>query len=76
LQEIRKCLDILASKAPSLPPSVLSGLSGISQNFTEYNFKAALAGHVALTTSHWSDHKDWLKGLKYMIQLAQKKLQR
>ncbi|KAH8060889.1 hypothetical protein JL720_13478 [Aureococcus anophagefferens] len=29
---------------------------------------------VALVNSHWGEHKDWLKGLKFLIQLAQKKM--
>ena len=37
-----------------------------------YDFQGAMAAHVVLVGSDWSTHKDFLKGLKYSIQLAQK----
>ena len=35
----------------------------------------ASAVQVALVNSHWAAHKDWLKGVKFLCQLAQKKMQ-
>ncbi len=40
---------------------------------TAYNFKAATALHQTLTTTSWADNKDWLKGLKHLLSIAQKK---
>ena len=30
--------------------------------------------HKDLTTSAWDEHKDWVKGIKGLVMLAQKKL--
>jgi len=39
------------------------------------DFSKAAAVQTALINSDWRDHKDWLKGIKNLIQLATKKLQ-
>ena len=36
--------------------------------------KAAQQVNVNLTTTDWAEHKDWLKGIKYLINLGGKKL--
>jgi len=37
------------------------------------DFRNALEVHKGLTTTHWSSDKEWLKGVKCLIQLCQKK---
>jgi hypothetical protein len=39
------------------------------------DYATAAAVQVALVNSHWAAHKDWLKGVKFLCQLAQKKMQ-
>lgn len=39
------------------------------------DFSTALTVQTDLINSEWRDHKDWLKGMKNLIQLATKKLQ-
>lgn len=39
------------------------------------DYATAAAVQTALVNSDWKDHKDWLKGIKFLIQLAGKKLQ-
>ena len=39
------------------------------------DYATASAVQVALVNSHWAAHKDWLKGVKFLCQLAQKKMQ-
>mmetsp|Transcript_13418 Transcript_13418/g.19769 ORF Transcript_13418/g.19769 Transcript_13418/m.19769 type:complete len:1003 (-) Transcript_13418:151-3159(-) len=50
---------------------VLSMVDSLRNN----DFSTALAIQTALINSDWRDHKDWLKGIKNLIQLATKKLQ-
>ena len=45
---------------------VLSGLQ--SRDFT-----SAMKAQTELVNHHWREHKDWLKGLKFLIQMASKK---
>jgi protein transport protein SEC31 len=40
---------------------------------TSYDFKSAQSIQTALVHSDWRDNKDWLKGIKAMLQLATKK---
>ena len=37
------------------------------------DFRNAMEVHKGLTTTHWTSDKDWLKGIKCLIQLCQKK---
>ena len=39
------------------------------------DYATAAAIQSGLANSDWKDHKDWLKGIKFLIQLATKKLQ-
>lgn len=39
------------------------------------DYATAAAIQTGLVNSDWKDHKDWLKGIKFLIQLATKKLQ-
>ena len=39
-----------------------------------FDFATANKIQVSLTSTSWAEHKDWLKGIKYMIALATKKL--
>lgn len=38
------------------------------------DFGAASGIHTGLVNSDWKGHKDWLKGMKFLIQMAAKKL--
>jgi protein transport protein SEC31 len=39
------------------------------------DYAMALAVQTALVNSDWKNHKDWLKGMKFLIQLASKRSQ-
>jgi protein transport protein SEC31 len=39
------------------------------------DYATALAVQTGLVNSDWKDHKDWLKGIKFLIQLASKRIQ-
>jgi protein transport protein SEC31 len=38
------------------------------------DYATAMAVQIGLVNSDWKDHKDWLKGMKLLIQLATKKI--
>jgi len=38
------------------------------------DYATAASVQLALVNSHWSAHKDWLKGVKFLTQMAQKKM--
>jgi len=46
--------------------SVLAALQG-------RDYATASSIVTGLVSNHWKDHKDWLKGLKFLVQLAGKK---
>lgn len=38
------------------------------------DYATAMAVQTGLVNSDWKDHKDWLKGMKFLIQLASKRI--
>jgi protein transport protein SEC31 len=78
LKEIKAACTLLFDKlnASALHPEVCASLIQMTQLLRQGDFKTALAVHVGLTTTDWAEHKDWLRGLKFLIQLATKKFQR
>ena len=78
LAEVKKGLGMLSSSVSQgqISPAVTALLDEMARCFASSNFKGGLAVHVTLTSSHWSEHKAWLKPLKYLIQMGQRKLQR
>ena len=77
MKEIKNACNILFDKlnAQALSPDVCNSLLQMTQLLRQGDFKTALAVHVGLTTTDWSEHKDWLRGLKFLIQLSTKKFQ-
>ena len=45
----------------------------LTEKVTTYDWRAALSIQTGLVNTDWKEHKDWLKGLKSLLQLAQKK---
>ena len=76
LPEIQKANELVIAKlaAAELSTEVLARLSALCTALESGDHRSALAMHVQLTTSDWERHKDWLRGLKFLIQLCQKKL--
>jgi len=76
--EIKKASLILFDKlnARMLSPQVCDSLIQMTNLLSQGDFKSALAVHVGLTTTDWAEHKDWLKGIKFLIQLSTKKFSR
>jgi hypothetical protein len=52
---------------------VLQKLSQLVSDLSNRNFSGASAIQTDLANTVWSLHKEWIKGLKVLIQLASKK---
>eukprot|EP01035_Chromulina_nebulosa_P017943 gene17943-23567_t len=52
---------------------VLQKISLLVQELTNRSYSSANAIQVDLANTVWSQHKEWLKGIKVLIQLASKK---
>lgn len=76
LPEMVKAKDILFSKLNDavLTSAVVSSLHAMVTCFQARDYHGAKGIHVALTTSDWSSQKDWLKGIKAVINTALKRL--
>lgn len=58
--------------AGDIPPDVAQKALQMVQTMEGGNCAEAMSIHKALVEKHWSTHKDWLKGIKQLIQLMQK----
>ncbi|KAF0687464.1 Aste57867_20801 [Aphanomyces stellatus] len=75
LPDIQKGKDLMFTKlnVGELSPSVVKNLHDMVQAFDRQDFRAAGQIHTALTTSDWALHKDWLRGVKTLINLGVKR---
>ena len=76
LAEMQKAKNIMFSKlnGKELSPNVVARLHEIVKFFQARDFRSAQQVHVALTTTDWAEHKDWLRGVKALINIAIKRL--
>lgn len=76
MPEIQKAKDVMFTKLNigDLSPSVVAQLHQIVACFAQRDFASAHGVHVALTASDWTQHKDWLRGLKSLIHISMKRL--
>jgi protein transport protein SEC31 len=76
LEESKKGIDVLIKKLyrneieEQLESKVLSMVDAI----TNQDLRTAAAIHTVLVSTDWKFQKDWLKGIKVLLQLATKKL--
>jgi hypothetical protein len=75
LAESQKSKDLMFTKLniAELSPSVVKSLHDMAQAFGRQDFRAAQTIHTSLVTSDWALHKDWLRGIKSLIQLGLKR---
>ncbi|KDO34274.1 hypothetical protein SPRG_19095 [Saprolegnia parasitica CBS 223.65] len=77
LGEIKKAADVLFTKlghAADLGDAVLDLIHDLAGGLAARDIKHAQQVHVLLTKDHWAKQKDWLKGLKALIQIAIKRI--
>jgi protein transport protein SEC31 len=76
LEESKKGIDALFKKLArgQIDDEVNAKLLAIVAQIGNYDFRAATATQTSLVNTDWKIHKDWLKGLKVLLQLAVKRL--
>ena len=84
LQDVKKEAAIWRQRAEKLKEKLTYGqveedvvvqCNRLVASVLQRDYATASAVQVALVNSHWAAHKDWLKGVKFLCQLAQKKMQ-
>lgn len=75
MTEIQKSKDVMFSKLniSDLSPNVVAQLHQMVACFAQRDFASAQSIHAALTVSDWTQHKDWLRGLKSLIHISMKR---
>lgn len=76
LGEANKALALLFEKlnGGQIAPEIVGALGDIVNALAARNFPAANAAQSRLADHHWNEHKAWLKGTKFLIQLCSKRL--
>jgi protein transport protein SEC31 len=59
-----------------IPPDISEKVLAMTTAITSYDFRSAQSIQTGLVSHDWRDHKDWLKGMKALLQLATKKFER
>jgi protein transport protein SEC31 len=75
IAEGEKAVAILVKKIAmeALDDSVIQQVMSLVNALSSYDFANAGAIQTNIANNHWRDHKDWLKGIKILVQLAAKK---
>jgi len=78
LVEIQKSVAILLKKLSLgeqvIDQNTLSKIDAIVLAIQNRDYATASSIQTNLVNSHWREHKDWLKGIKFLIQLASRRL--
>jgi protein transport protein SEC31 len=76
LSEAEKGIAILVKKLArdGLSGEIVEQVFALVDAVSQRDFATALAIQTTLANSEWRDHKDWLKGVKVLIQLAAKRI--
>ena len=76
LAEVDKSVTVLKQKMTfgAVDANVVASCHHLVGAMLNRDYATAQNVQVALVNSHWGEHKDWLKGVKFLIQLAQKKM--
>jgi protein transport protein SEC31 len=75
IAEGEKAVAILVKKIAmkAVDDSVIQQVMSLVNALSSYDFANAGAIQTSIANNHWRDHKDWLKGIKILVQLAAKK---
>ena len=75
-EEIQKGVGIFSYRIArnEIDSEVLGKIDTFVQAIQHKDYVRATSIQKGLVNSNWRDHKDWLKGLKCLCQLASKKL--
>lgn len=75
LIEAEKGVAVLVKRIArgDLDSELLSKVHYLVDALSNRDFASAISAQTSIVASYWREHKDWLKGLKALIQLVQKK---
>ncbi|OQS06532.1 transporter Sec31A [Thraustotheca clavata] len=75
LLEGQKAKDLMFTKlnVSELGANVVKSLHDMTAAIGRGDIRSALHIHTSLATSDWAQHKDWLRGMKTLLQLALKR---
>ena len=76
IAEIHKGVGVFTKKLSRglIDNSIAGKMATLVAAASNRDYRTAGAVQTALVNSDWREHKDWLKGMKFLIQLAGKKL--
>mmetsp|Transcript_14365 Transcript_14365/g.17322 ORF Transcript_14365/g.17322 Transcript_14365/m.17322 type:complete len:233 (+) Transcript_14365:233-931(+) len=76
LSEGEKAVGILLKKLSrgAIAADVVGQVQNMTSAIRNRDYAAASAIQTALVTHDWKEHKDWLRGVKFLIQLSSKKI--
>merc|ERR1711982_174624 len=77
LAEGKKAVGVLLAKLSrgDIPPPVVDTVNSLVTALQNRDYASATAIQTSAVSTIWRDHKDWLKGMKFLIQLASRRLQ-
>jgi protein transport protein SEC31 len=76
LDEAKRGIDILIKKLSrnAIEEDTESKVLSMVAAIANHDIRTAAAIQTSLVSTDWKDHKDWLKGIKVLLQLATKKM--
>jgi protein transport protein SEC31 len=76
LSEIEKGITVFLKRLSrdDIDSEIASMVGTMISALVNRDYVTATGIQTSLVNSDWRDHKDWLKGIKFLIQLASKKL--
>jgi len=74
LAEAQKAVAIFSKRLAlgSIADEVAKEMVSMTSLLSAYDWSAATATQTSLVSNHWKEHKEWLKGIKALVQLATK----
>ena len=74
LAEAEKAVAIFAKRLAlgEISDEIANKMVSITSFLSAYDWSSATAMQTSLVTNEWKEHKDWLKGIKALVQLATK----
>jgi len=76
MAEIEKGTAVFSKRLArnEIDPGIVGKIGHMLSAMGKRDYHTASGIHTGLVNSDWKEHKDWLKGIKILIQLAAKKL--
>jgi len=74
LSEAQKAVAIFSKRLVlgDISDEIANQMLSLTNFLSAYDWSAATAAQTSLVTNEWKEHKEWLKGIKALVQLATK----